>query len=114
MSAALSIEARAARLFGAPAMTFDSPDAAVIWAMPALEPYGEAPHRACCQPQDIARVIDRLYRQRTIHMEHVRALRLWAIRGRAPCPVENRADWKLWDEAMRALQAPLQLRGIVR
>jgi hypothetical protein len=71
-----------------------------------------------CEPDDIVKAIDRLYRQRRIDLQHARILRVWGERGRAPLPhstdKSERADARVWGEAMRALDAPLRGRGIVR
>lgn len=117
MSAALSIDNRVRKLFGAaPARPFATAADAVIWMMAAWEARqdGRPVPRAVCEPGDIAKALDRLYSQRSIQIAHARVLRIWGLRGRAPCPAENRADRKLWDEAIPKLETSLRIKGIVR
>ena len=39
-----------------------------------------------CEPDDIVKCLDRLYRQRRIDLQHARILRIWGERGTAPNP----------------------------
>jgi hypothetical protein len=68
-----------------------------------------------CEPDDILKALDRLYRQRRIDLAHARILRVWGEKGRAPDhgkPAE-RLDYRLWREAMTQLDQALRNRGIV-
>lgn len=68
-----------------------------------------------CEPDDVVKALDRLYRQRRIDLQHARIMRLWGERGFAPdarIPAE-RGDARLWREAMSRLEWPLRLKGIV-
>ena len=59
--------------------------------------------------------LDSLYRRKRIDLAHARVLRAWGERGIAPdarLPAE-RAEARLWAEAMDLLDWPLRVRGIV-
>lgn len=68
-----------------------------------------------CEPDDVVKCLDGLYRRRRIDLTHARALRIWGERGTAPNPafVGERSDWKLWREALDRLEWPLRVKGIV-
>jgi hypothetical protein len=68
-----------------------------------------------CQPDDILKSLDGLYRQRHIDLAHARVLRVWGERGIAPDPhyPTERAEAVLWREAMDRLEWPLRVKGIV-
>lgn len=68
-----------------------------------------------CDPDDIVKCLDGLYRRRRIDLVHARILRNWGERGLAPNPTyaSERGDWRLWQEAMQRLEWPLRIKGIV-
>lgn len=68
-----------------------------------------------CDPDDIVKCLDALYRQRRIDLLHARILRIWGERGMAPDPrhATERGDWKVWKEALDRLEWPLRVKGIV-
>lgn len=68
-----------------------------------------------CEPDDVVRCLDRLYRQRRVDLQHARILRIWGERQCAPDPraPRERGDWRLWREAMTRLDWPLRSKGIV-
>ncbi|WP_431271692.1 hypothetical protein [Dankookia sp. P2] len=68
-----------------------------------------------CEPDDVVKVLDRLYRQRRIDLQHARILRIWGERQQAPDPRAPRegGDARLWREAMARLDWPLRVKGIV-
>lgn len=68
-----------------------------------------------CDPDDVIRCLDRLYRHRRIDLQHARVLRVWGERQRAPdaqYPSEQR-DAAVWQEALARLAWPLRMKGIV-
>lgn len=67
------------------------------------------------KPADVLLCLDRLYRCRRVQLVHVRIMRLWGERARAPNPAypRERCDWGLWREAMDRLDWQLRQRGIV-
>jgi hypothetical protein len=68
-----------------------------------------------CEPDDVIKCLDTLYRQRRIDLVHARILRIWGERGMSPSPSAQpeRADWHLWREAMQRLEWPLRVKGII-
>jgi hypothetical protein len=69
-----------------------------------------------CEPVDIYRVLERLYRNRRLRFEHMKVLSHF---GRRRMPPEARRpheakSHQLWREAMKELDASLQRRGVVR
>ena len=68
-----------------------------------------------CEPDDVVKCLDRLYRHRRIDLQHARILRIWGERGSAPDPRQPReqGDWRLWQEALTRLDWPLRVKGIV-
>lgn len=72
--------------------------------------------RRPCEADDIVKVLDRLYRRKRIDLRQVRVLRVWGERQMAPDrdhPAEA-GYWPIWQAALRALDAPLRAKGIVR
>lgn len=68
-----------------------------------------------CEPDDVVKCLDTLYRQRRIDLLHARVLRAWGERQSAPSPAyaSEKADWRIWREAMERLEWPLRVKGIV-
>ena len=68
-----------------------------------------------CEPDDVIKCLDRLYRQRRIELSHARIMRIWGERGLPPSPrhMSERGDFRLWREAMSRLEFPLRVKGIV-
>ncbi len=102
---------------------FRSAEEAWMWTMAALVArregvrYTSSAGRVSrpCEPDDVVRCLDQLYRRRRIDLVHARILRIWGERGAAPNPAyaSERSDWKLWREAMDRLEWPLRVKGIV-
>lgn len=68
-----------------------------------------------CEPDDVIRALDLLYRCQGIGLDHARALRRWGERGMAPdarLPSE-RADALLWAEALDRLDEILRVKGLL-
>ena len=68
-----------------------------------------------CEPDDVVKCLDALYRRRRIDLVHARILRIWGERQAPPNPAvaSERCDWRLWREAMDRLEWPLRVKGIV-
>jgi len=68
-----------------------------------------------CDPDDIVRCLDRLYRERRIVLAHARVLRVWGERQIAPASYfkGETCDYRLWTEAMTELEPLLRAKGIV-
>ena len=69
-----------------------------------------------CEPSDIFRVIDRLYRNRRLLRDHLKVLRYYGVRLMAPDPrrIKEQRAHDLWDEAMDRIEDVLVSKGIVR
>ena len=69
-----------------------------------------------CDPEDVIRCLDTLYRQRSIELLHVRILRIWGERQRPPRAnrLSQHADWRLWHQTLGQLEWTLRARGVVR
>lgn len=98
---------------------FRDTEACIVWTIRRLAEEAETgrhPHQDdICTPAEVVKCLDTLYRRRRIDLHHVRILRLWAHRGRAPNrthPME-RADWRVWREALDRLDWPLRSLGII-
>jgi hypothetical protein len=100
---------------------FRSAEQAWFWTMAALVARRDGSHSSGartprpCDPDDVVKCLDRLYRRRRIDLMHARILRNWGERGLAPNPAFplERCDWRLWREALDRLQWPLRVKGIV-
>ncbi|MBV8094757.1 MAG: hypothetical protein JOY71_00325 [Acetobacteraceae bacterium] len=68
-----------------------------------------------CEPDDILKCLDQLYRRRRIDLVHARILRIWGERQMQPNPAHasERCDWRLWREALDRLEWQLRIKGIV-
>jgi hypothetical protein len=98
---------------------FRDAEACVIWMIQALAAEADGATRraaaSICTPAEIVKCLDTLYRRRRIDLNHVRILRFWGHRGRAPDaanPMEK-ADWRVWREALDRLDWPLRCLGII-
>lgn len=68
-----------------------------------------------CEPVDILRILDRLYRGRLLMMDHLRVLRYYGVRFLPPDstrPRERRAA-VLWEQALGRLEIAFIRKGIV-
>lgn len=68
-----------------------------------------------CEPIDILKVLDRLYRNRRLLRDHLLVLRHYGRRHMAPDPTrpkEARAH-KIWSEALERMGEVLERKGIV-
>lgn len=102
---------------------FRSAEEAWLWTMAALVArrdgarvragIGRAPRP--CEPDDVVKCLDTLYRRRRIDLVHARILRVWGERQAAPNPgfATERSDWRLWREALERLEWLLRVKGIV-
>lgn len=68
-----------------------------------------------CEPMDILKVAERLYRNRRLIMDHFLVLRHYGRRGYAPerSRVKEARAAKLWREAMERIEPMLINKGIV-
>ena len=113
----------AARSNNLESVPFHSAEEAWFWTMAALmarrDGAGaswrpEGPPRPC-DPDDVVKCLDALYRQRRIELVHARILRIWGERQCAPRvdrPLQ-RSDVRIWHQAMSELEWVLRTRNIV-
>lgn len=68
-----------------------------------------------CEPVDILRILDRLYRQRRLLRDHLMVLRYYGRRGMPPDSrrVREMRAYKIWSEALARLESALIGKGIV-
>jgi hypothetical protein len=97
---------------------FRDAEACIFWMIRRLAEEAEGASRretSICTPIEVVKCLDTLYRRRRIDLHHVRILRLWAHRGRAPDRADpmERADWRVWREALERLEWPLRSLGII-
>jgi len=69
-----------------------------------------------CEPLDILKVLDRLYRQRRLLRDHLLVLRHYGRRQYAPDPrrVKEQRAYEVWREALERLELALMQKGIVQ
>jgi hypothetical protein len=102
---------------------FGSAAEAWLWTMAALIARREGARYTAnkglvsrpCDPDDVVRSLDGLYRQKRIDLAHARILRIWGERQMAPSRsvVAEQHDHRLWVEALERLEWPLRVKGIV-
>ncbi len=100
---------------------FHDVEQAWFWTMGALRARhggsrsGGGAVKRPCEPDDVVKCLDHLYRNRRIDLGHARVLRVWGERRVAPDVrrASEHLDAVLWDEAMDRLAWPLRMKGIV-
>ena len=102
---------------------FGSAEEAWLWTMSALRARRDGARYTAnlglvtrpCEPDDVVRCLDALYRRRRIDLVHARILRIWGERQTPPNPAyaTERCDFRLWQEVLERLDAPLRLKGIL-
>jgi hypothetical protein len=106
-----------------PAVPFESVEAAWFWFMQAHAARHEGARVRAglaavprpCEPVDVLRVVDRLYRQRRLIRDHVAVLAHYGRRVMAPDPARRREARAhlLWREALARIEPALRAKGIV-
>ncbi len=107
-----------------PVQPFASTQEAWFWTMSALVARREGARYTAglglverpCEPDDVVKCLDQLYRRRRIDLLHARILRIWGERGLAPNPdrPSEARDAHVWQEALGLMEWPLRAKGIVR
>ena len=103
---------------------FDNVEEAWMWFIQAQEARSEgarvvagiAINNRPCEPSDILKCLDRLYRHRRLVMDHLLVLRHYGKRQMAPDPrrIKEVRAFALWKEALERLEPILVRKGIVR
>lgn len=104
-----------------PGFAFANAADAWFWTMLALRSRHEGATGSTnsverpCEPDDVMRCVDQLYRNRQIGLSHARVLRHWGERQVAPDRAAHAGDdARLWREALDRLETPLRNKGIIR
>ena len=96
---------------------FPTPEAAWLWTCAVLHAReeGRAGPPGFCRTEVVLRGLDRLYRNRRLDLLHVRVLRKWGWRGRAPDPSrpQDGFDRAVWTEALDRLAWVWREAGVV-
>lgn len=68
-----------------------------------------------CEPDDILKILNRLYRNRQLDMNHFRVMRHYGVRMMAPdrYRAKEHLAYRLWRDAMNILQDVFVSKGIV-
>ncbi len=99
---------------------FASVEDAWFWTMGALRARQEGGSGGgtgrCvpCEPDDILRCLERLYRAQRIDAAHAQVLQMWGVRHMPPDGGHGGSgERQLWQEAMSLLAPMLRAKGIV-
>lgn len=102
---------------------FESAEEAWFWFIQAMQARADGARFTVgaglfprpCEPLDILKVVDRLYRSRRITMDHALVLRHYGRRMMPPDRdrAKERRAYKLWHEALGWLEMALVGKGIV-
>ena len=76
---------------------------------------GQSVYNRPCEPLDILKILDRLYRQRRLLKDHLLVLRHYGRRHMAPEPhrIKEARSYKLWCEALERMSPILEKKGII-
>lgn len=118
-----SIPTRNLREGGRQPVPFASAEEAWLWTMAALIARREGARYTAnkglttrpCDPDDVLKCLDGLYRKRRIDLTHARILRIWGERQLPPSAsvARERHDHRIWTEALQRLEWSLRSKGIV-
>ncbi len=104
------------------AVPFESAEEAWFWFIQAQQARSEGASPADgslyprpCEPIDILKILDRLYRHRRLLRDHLLVLRHYGRRTMAPDPhrVKEMRAHRLWHEALERIEEVLVCKGIV-
>jgi hypothetical protein len=99
---------------------FETVEDAWFWTMGALASRRDGASSSAasvprpCEPDDVVKALDGLYRQRRIDLMHAHILRIYGERQVRPDAEKEAGDLRLWREAMTRLEWPLRVKGIVK
>lgn len=101
---------------------FNTAEEAWFWTCDALRARRDGTsgngtgRRRPCDPDDIIKCLDGLYRRRRIDLDHARVLRFWGERRSRPDPriAKQHGAAVLWRQALERLEWPLRRKGILR
>lgn len=106
------------------AVPFDSAQEAWFWFVRAQQAKNDGARFAAglgnterpCEPIDILRILDRLYRNRLLLRDHLLVLRHYGRRELSPDPrrIKEARAYKLWIEALERMEPILERKGIIQ
>ncbi len=106
------------------AVPFENAQEAWFWFVQAQEAKNEGARFTAglglcqrpCEPLDILKILERLYRQRRLLMDHLKVLRHYGRRKMPPDPyrVKEARAYKIWSEALERLEPCFERKGIVK
>lgn len=105
-------------------VAFESAEEAWFWFISAQEARNDGARFVAgqgvlprpCEPLDILKILDRLYRSRRLLRDHLLVLRHYGRRRLAPDPrrIKEVRAHRIWSEAMDRIEVALERKGIVR
>ncbi len=105
------------------AVLFDSVEEAWFWFIAAQKAKnegarivaGQALSERPCEPIDILKILDSLYRQRRLTRDHLLVLRHYGVRMMPPDQyrVKEKRAYYLWVEALECMEPIMERKGIV-
>lgn len=108
----------------APSLPFSSAEEAWFWFIAAQQARVDGARFSAgaglmarpCEPVDILKILDRLYRHRRLLREHLLVLRHYGRRYLPPDPrrIKEARAFGLWREALARIEPALEGKGIVR
>lgn len=103
---------------------FDSVEEAWFWFVSANEARNAGARYVAgigkairpCEPADMIMILQRLYRNRKLDINHLRVLKHYGGRGYAPDKdfYKEKRAWFIWKEAINKLRPALEQKNIVR
>ena len=90
---------------------FDHAQQAWFWALSQKEN-----EKYMCTPQTICRIVDRLYRQRCLSLDHYRILYFYGMKQKMPCAHDPRQlrVRELWHEAMDKIDRSMRAVNLLK
>ena len=102
---------------------FESAEEAWFWFLAAQKAKNEGARIVAgqsltprpCEPADIFKAVDRLYRTRRLLRDHLLVLRHYGLRHLPPDPrrIKEARAAQIWAEAMERIESALSAKGIV-
>lgn len=103
---------------------FENAEEALFWFIAAQDAKNDGAkfvagvglYKRPCEPVDILKVLDRLYRNRRLHRDHLLILRHYGRRHMAPDQfrTKEKRAYHLWKEALERIEEILIAKGIVQ
>ncbi len=118
------VENKNTMMFTQEAVPFDSVEDAWFWFINAQQARNDGARTVSgvgnvkrpCEPVDILKILDTLYRKRRLVRDHLLVLRHYGRRMMPPekSRVKEKRAYYIWSEAMDRLEEVMEAKGIVR